>query len=232
MRLVLCDDNRILCEVLAAELAAFGHQVAAIATTAADGVRAVATHDPDVCLLDLRFHGPRDGLNAVQTICKQHSHTKVLVLSAVTDPATVTLALDAGAVGFIRKDQGVRQIADALNVVAEGGLVIDATPGIRNRKALLPREKILCELSPRETEVLHRILAGQGTAQMVGEMGITTSTLQSYVKSVLAKLGAHSRLEAAALASKLGLLATLGPGRRRFPAAEPEPGPVLDGGPP
>jgi two-component system nitrate/nitrite response regulator NarL len=232
MRLVLCDDNRILCEALAAELAAFGHQVAGIATTAADGVLAVATHDPDVCLLDLRFHGSQDGLNALQAICKQHPHTKVLVLSAVTDPATVTLALGAGAVGFVRKDQGVGQIADALDVVADGGLVIDATPRVRSRKALVPCEKPLHELSPRETEVLHRIVAGQGTAQMVGEMGITLSTLHSYVKSVLAKLGTHSRLEAAALASKLGLLATLGPGRRRFPAAEPEPGPVLDGGPP
>ena len=213
MRLVLCDDNRILCEALAAGLEAAGHQVAGIATTAADGVRAVAAHDPDVCLLDLRFHGSQDGPNAVRTISQQYPRTKVLVLSAVTDPATVTLALDAGAVGFLRKDRGVGQIADALHVAAGGGLVIDATSRVRKRPAESPRETPLCELSPRETEVLHRIVAGQDTTQMVGEMGITTSTLQSYVKSVLAKLGAHSRLEAAALASKRGLVATLGPSR-------------------
>lgn len=222
MRLVLCDDNRILCEALAAGLEACGHQVAGIATTAADGVRAVATHDPDVCLLDLRFHGPRDGLSVVRTIRKQHPRTKVLVLSAVTDPATVTLALEAGAVGYLRKDQSVGQVADALNVVADGGLVIDATPRrVPKRSAAPPREKPLPELSPRETEVLHRIVAGQDTAQMVREMGITTNTLQSYVSSVLAKLGAHSRLEAAALASKRGLLATLGLSRRFPPAGPP-----------
>jgi DNA-binding CsgD family transcriptional regulator len=62
------------------------------------------------------------------------------------------------------------------------------------------------ELTPRETEVLGRIVAGQDTAQMVREMDVTTSTLQTYVKNVLAKLGAHSRLEAAALASREGLL--------------------------
>lgn len=231
MRLVLCDDNRILCEALAADLEAFGHQVVGIATTAADGVRAVASHEPDLCLLDLRFHGSWDGLDAVQAICTQHPDTKVLVLSAVTDPATVTLVLGAGAVGFVRKDQGVGQIADALNVVADGGLVIDAKPRLRHRKAVAPLDKLLRQLSPRETEVLHRIVAGQDTTQMVHEMGITTSTLQSYVKSVLAKLGAHSRLEAAALASKLGLLATLGPGQR-MPLPGPEPGPVRGGGPP
>jgi two-component system, NarL family, nitrate/nitrite response regulator NarL len=231
MRLVLCDDNRILCEALAAGLEAAGHHVAGIATTAAEGVRAVATHDPDVCLLDLRFRESQDGPNAVRAIAKQHPRTKVLVLSAVTDPATVTLALEAGAVGFLRKDRGVGQIADALNVVADGGLVIDATSRVRRRPAEGPRERPLPELSPRETEVLHRIVAGQDTTQMIGEMGITTSTLQSYVKSVLAKLGAHSRLEAAALASRSGLVATLGHSRG-IPCAGPEPAPVLGGGPP
>jgi DNA-binding CsgD family transcriptional regulator len=57
-------------------------------------------------------------------------------------------------------------------------------------------------LTPRETEVLRRIAAGQNTATMVREMAVTTATLRTYVKNVLAKLGAHSRLEAAALASR------------------------------
>jgi DNA-binding CsgD family transcriptional regulator len=58
------------------------------------------------------------------------------------------------------------------------------------------------ELTPRETEVLRRIAAGQNTATMASEMRVTTATLRTYVKNVLAKLGAHSRLEAAALASR------------------------------
>jgi len=63
-------------------------------------------------------------------------------------------------------------------------------------------------LTPRETEVLRRITAGQNTATMALEMKVTTATLRTYVKNVLAKLGAHSRLEAAALASRRA-----GPGR-------------------
>ena len=57
-------------------------------------------------------------------------------------------------------------------------------------------------LTPRETEVLRRIAAGQNTATMVREMAVTTATLRTYVKNVLSKLGAHSRLEAANLASR------------------------------
>jgi DNA-binding CsgD family transcriptional regulator len=57
-------------------------------------------------------------------------------------------------------------------------------------------------LTPREMEVLRRIAAGQNTATMVREMKVTPATLRTYVKNVLGKLGAHSRLEAAALASR------------------------------
>ena len=55
MRLVLCDENRILCEALAAAMAARGHQVVAIASTADAGLAAVAAYQPDVILLDLCF---------------------------------------------------------------------------------------------------------------------------------------------------------------------------------
>lgn len=212
MRLVLCDDNRILCEALAAGLKARGHQVVGIATTAPDGVRAVAAHQPEVCLLDLCFYGTPDGLTAASAIRRHHPGTKVLVLSSVTESATLEEALDVGVVGFLRKDQDVSQIADALDVVGRGGLVMDAVPRwTRHRTATtpreqIPREQVPRELTPRENEVLQRIAAGQNSARMVREMQITISTLHTYVKSVLTKLGAHSRLQAAALASREGLL--------------------------
>ena len=114
-------------------------------------------------------------------------------------------------------------------MVAKGGFVIEEMPRwARNRTAAMPREQSLRELTPRETEVLQRIVAGQDTAQMVREMDIATSTLQTYVKNVLAKLGAHSRLQAAALASRKGLLGDphiLLPA----PAAEPGPRPAANG---
>lgn len=206
MRLILCDENRILREALAAGLKARGHQVVGLAATAAEGVQAVAAHNPDVCLMDLRFHGSPDGLAAARSIRKRHPRTKVLVLSAVAEPATVARALEYGVAGFLRKDQDVGHIADALDVIARGGLVIDETPRwARHRIAAIPGGPPRRELTPREAEVLQRIVSGQDTAQMVREMDIATSTVQTYVKNVLAKLGAHSRLEAASLACRESL---------------------------
>ena len=81
MRLVLCDDNRILCEALAVALEARGHQVLAIATESTAGIEEVDRHRPDACLLDLRFPEPPDGLGAAREIRDRCPETAILVLS-------------------------------------------------------------------------------------------------------------------------------------------------------
>jgi DNA-binding CsgD family transcriptional regulator len=78
-------------------------------------------------------------------------------------------------------------------------------------------------LTPREMEVLRRIAAGQNTATMVREMAVTTATLRTYVKNVLGKLGARSRLEAANLASRRIAPDPAGPDRDTAPFARLTP---------
>jgi len=226
MRLVLCDENRILCEALGAAMEARGHQVVAITTTAAGGVVAVAEHQPDVVLLDLCFPdaatsdgaapgeaapdratdadgGAAAGIGAARAIRHEHPGTAVLVLSGPVDPAAWSAALEIGVAGLLRKDQCVGAIADALDVIAAGGVVCDQrlSRQASQRPARRRRAGPVYVLTPREKEVLRRIVAGQSTGQMADEMNITTSTLRTYVKNVLSKIGAHTRLQAAALAS-------------------------------
>lgn len=209
MRLVLCDDNRILGEALAAVLTARGHEVVAVTTSVPDGVAAVSEHLPDACLLDLRFPGGQDGLAAVRIIRGECPGTAVVILSCMPDPAAVWEARRLGVVGILRKDQNVDHIAKALDVVASGGAVYDSGLSSGERTVVSRRVRPLYELTPRELEVLRRIVAGQGTGQMADEMSIATSTLRTYVKNLLIKLGTHSRLQAAALASREGLVAEL-----------------------
>ena len=121
MRLVLCDDQRLLCEALATALAERDHQVLAVTTTATAGVTAVAAHHPDVCLLDLCFPDAEDGLDAARAIAQHHPGTKVLVLSGISDPQILSEAMDIGVAGLIPKDQTLEEIANALDVIAAGG---------------------------------------------------------------------------------------------------------------
>jgi DNA-binding NarL/FixJ family response regulator len=208
MRLVLCDDNRILGEALAAALTARGHEVVAVTTSLPDGVAAVSEHLPDACLLDLGFGGGEDGRVAVPLIRQRSPGTAVVIFSGTHDPVDVREMKDLGAAGFLSKTQNVSQIARALDVIVSGGAVFDPIGGSGIRPAPRPPQMV-DELTPREKEVLRRIVAGQSTWQMAREMGITTSTLRTYVKNLLVKLGAHSRLQAAAVASREGLLAEL-----------------------
>ena len=195
MRLVLCDDNRIFCEALAVALEARGHQALAIATTADEGVAAVARHQPDACLLDFRFHEGGEGLGAARAIRDQYPDTAVLVVSGPGGQLAPLAAAQIGVAGFFGKDQELDKIAIALDTIAAGRVTSPPEP---------PEQDRLSALTPSETEVLRRIAAGQSTKTMAREMSVTTETLRTYVKNVLGKLGAHSRLEAAALASRAG----------------------------
>lgn len=215
MRLVLCDDNRLLGEALASVLEARGHQIAAITTRAADLVAAVTTHRPDACLLDLRLPDG-SGLDAARVIRRTHPDVKIVVLSCLDDPALLPDAKKIGVAGFLRKDLKADAILAALDVIGGGETAFgpEYSSQADSRTMAPAREAPLGVLTPREAQVLRRIVAGQSTRQMAREMGVATSTLRSYIKNVLTKLGAHSRLEAAAIASReAGLL------NARFPAA-------------
>jgi two-component system, NarL family, nitrate/nitrite response regulator NarL len=202
MRLVLCDDNRILCEALACVFQSRGHEVQAIATSADGGVAAVAEHRPDACLIDLRFPDG-SGLDAIRAIRRRAPDTKILVLSCLADPAVLDEAKETGIAGFLRKDQKPDFVARALEAVGAGGTAFDPRvarqPGRRTKAP--PYENPLAALTPREGEVMRRIVAGQSTRQMAREMDVAISTVRGYVKGILTKLGAHSRLQAAAIAS-------------------------------
>lgn len=206
MKLVFCDDNRLLAEALAAALRAWGHQPVAITTSAAAGVSAVAKHRPDACLLDLRFPSGADGLTAAREMRAQSPGTAVVMLSGALDPAVTWEARKIGVAGYLAKDQSVTQIAQALQVITSGGAVYGPVRPSRAPATVAQQSRPRYDLTPRETEVLRRIVAGQSTAQMSVEMDIAVSTLRTYVKNLLTKLGTHSRLQAAALASREGLL--------------------------
>jgi DNA-binding NarL/FixJ family response regulator len=226
MRLVLFDDNRNSCEALAVALEARGHQALAITTTADESVAAVARHRPDACLLDLRFRDEKDGLGAVRAIRDRCPDTAVLVVSGRSDKATTLAARRIYVTGGFGKDQELDRIAAALDVIAARRSALTSGPSAQSSPGPGPQlaGNPLSTLTPRETEVLRRIAVGQNTKKMAGEMNVTTETLRTYVKNVFGKLGAHSRLEAAALASQLippdepdgdhRLLATLTPRER------------------
>jgi two-component system, NarL family, nitrate/nitrite response regulator NarL len=212
MKILICDRQRMLAEALASALDARGYNVLAVTTAVSDALSAVGDCVPDVCLLGLPPGHQSGGLDAIRAILQRYPGTKVLVLSEVThrgalshlmSTETLPHLMRSGVLGITHQDQSVAQIAAALDAIEAGRNVLEpGTPQVPARGA-----KRLYELSPRETEILARIAGGQSTRQMSCAMNITVDTVRTYVRNVLVKLGAHSRLQLAALAARDSLLA-------------------------
>ena len=160
-----------------------------------------------------------NGMTARRLTSREWEVLELLAQGRSTVDIARRLVLSASAVrvhglaGFLGKDKKIGQIAEALDVIAAGGEVFDRPRGLPHREPARPSRHAPYALTPREKEVLRRIVAGQTTRQMSGEMGIETSTLRTYMKNLLTKLGVHTRLAAAALATREDLLGDkLGPG--------------------
>lgn len=192
----------MLAEALASALSARGYDVLAVGATVDDVLDEVGAGRPDACLLGVPPGDQLTSLEAVQAIHLRYPGTKVLGLSRLADPETLSQLVTYGISGVTYQNQSIDQIASALEAIAAGQTVLDPGPP----RDPVPHAERLSELSPREQEVLDRIIGGQSTRQMAFAMEITVGTVRTYVKNVLAKLGAHSRLQLAALASQDGLL--------------------------
>jgi two-component system, NarL family, nitrate/nitrite response regulator NarL len=214
MRLVLGDDQRLFVDALAVALAGHGLTVAAVATSPEEILAAVARYRPDVCLLGARFPNS-GGLEVVRAIGGRHPAVRVVMLCDSSDPAAVSAAIKGGAAGLIRTDQRVEDIAHALTRVWAGERIIDgdllrAMSRSFHRPACGDNGWPLGFLTSRELEVLMRMMEGECTKHLARSLEIAQSTARTHARNVLAKLGAHSRLEATAIAAKAGLPGRLG----------------------
>lgn len=203
MIVLLCDDHALLAEALGDVLTARG-DVVVLASDPAQAVEAARRHEPDVCVMDRTFPGGDLGVAAVRDVLAASPQTRVLMLTGRPDPATARAAVGAGARGFLKKDEPLDSIVDAVDQVAAGLLVVDVNvlrPDVRSaRTSLLPG------LTTREREVLERMVNGQSAQTMAADLQVSYSTVRTHVQNILVKLGVHSQLEASAYAVEHGLV--------------------------
>lgn len=203
MKVVVSDDHRVLLDSLSASLSARGHEVVASTVTPEAALEAVLAHDPDVCLLDYSYpHGTCDAV--LRRMTAVHPRTRVVVFSATTEPHVVASVLAGGASGFVSKTRSIQDICDALDRAVEGHVSVD--PALLQQAFAPPECRgplwSLRFLTEREWDVLKCLTRGMTTKQIACELGIRHATARTHVQHLLAKLGVHSRLEAAALMAK------------------------------
>jgi DNA-binding NarL/FixJ family response regulator len=209
---VVADDQPVVREGLVVLLGLLDDvEVLGAAADGDEAVELVAAHAPDVVLMDLRM--PRcDGVTATARIRAAHPSTRVVVLTTYADDADILGAMRAGALGYLTKDAGRVQIAQAVRAAAAGQSVLDPVvqqrlvaaatghPGTRPA----PQEKP-DGLTAREVEVLGLIAAGLSNRDIAKRLFVTEVTVKSHVNRLFAKTGVRDRAQAVRYAYEHGL---------------------------
>lgn len=208
IRVLVVDDHEIFSHSLARLLDAQADiEVVGTAGTVAAAVDAIAELEPDVVLMD--FHLPDgDGPQAARQIKAIRPTSEVIMLTARTDEQALVDALAAGCAGFVRKEDAIEHLLRAIVAAYEGEIVNpprDLVPLLRKLEHA-PRG-VGDGLTPREVEILTLSAAGMVNKEVALELGIRLNTVRNHVQKILGKLGAHSRLEAVAIAMREGILA-------------------------
>ncbi|HEU5421507.1 MAG TPA: response regulator transcription factor [Streptosporangiaceae bacterium] len=174
--------------------------VAGEAGDGAETVRLCADLAPDVLLLDLKLP-VLDGVGVLRELRARGSAVRSLVLTSASDETLVTLAMQAGAAGFLYKDvdpealvRAVRSVHDGHTLLAPEAAGLLAAPGRRTAVTGI------AALTGREREVLALLADGRSNREIARLLGVSEKTVKTHVSSVLAKLGAADRTQAALIA--------------------------------
>ena len=213
IRVLVVDDDALVRAGLSMLLA--GVEEIVIVGEAADGsevAHAVAEHEPDIVLMDIRMPG-MDGLAATELLRAHDDAPEVIVLTTFEVADDVLRALRAGASGFLLKDTPPADIVRAVRAVAAGepmlsptitrrliGHVTDGETHDRQRHA---REQ-LDRLTEREREVAVAVGLGKSNAEIGRELYMSVATVKSHVSRVLEKLEFNNRVQIALLAHDAG----------------------------
>jgi DNA-binding NarL/FixJ family response regulator len=214
--LLICDDHKILTDALSmvVKLDPELEMVAPPVHTAEEAVGLAEHHLPDVVLMDIVFKGGGiSGIDATRMIKEASPATKVVIMTAHDDERLLVDAVEAGASGFLSKDEAAQEVLSAAKAAADGEVLID--PGTLTRllaQVAQEREEqrdamtLLNDLTEREREILQLLAQGMRNDDIATQLFISPQTVQTHVRNILGKLRVHSKLEAVAFAVKHGAI--------------------------
>jgi DNA-binding NarL/FixJ family response regulator len=204
IRLLLVDDH----EMVRAGLRTFlelqpDMAVVGEAATAEQALAQVPALAPDIVVMDLMLPG-MSGLDAVRRLGADHPGVRVVVLTSYAGQEWVLPAVRAGVAGYLLKDVGPVELADALRAVHAGGAQLHPTVAATVMQSVAAAERD--PLTPRENEVLRLIARGLSNRLIARELALSEKTVKTHVSAVLAKLGVADRTQAALHAVRSGLV--------------------------
>jgi NarL family two-component system response regulator LiaR len=207
VRVMIVDDHAVVREGLRNFLGML--PAIELVAEAASGTEAIALAPkakPQVVLMDLMMP-EMDGIEATRRLHELHPEMKVIVLTSFADDDRLFPALRAGAVAYLLKDVGPKELAESIAAAARGEIRLhpDVTRRLVSELAGGAPKRPEDELTERERDVLRCIARGRSNKEIGQDLFISEKTVKTHVGSILDKLGLADRTQAALYAVKHGL---------------------------
>ena len=170
-----------------------------------DAMRIARQYQPDIMLLDITM--PGNGIEITKQISQHHDEIKVIILTASSDDQHLSLAVSAGAMGFLLKGIGLPELLEAIRTVHRGEayLAPEVASRLLAQKFQQERKKqaiqdAFGELNAREQEILFFMAQGMTNQEISERLQLTPSTVKTYVSRIFEKMSVHNRVQAVGLA--------------------------------
>jgi DNA-binding NarL/FixJ family response regulator len=210
IQVTILDDHQSIVDGYVFRLSGVpGIEVAATISYADELEQTLRDHPTDVLLLDVSVPTSRENLNpypilhTVPQLLQQYPELKILVISMFAERGLIRAVMDAGASGYIIKDDQatIRNLGNVIISVADGGIYFSQRAG-----ELYQKNQTGNLLSPRQLEVLSLCMAYPDikTAELAQKMGVLNSTVRNLLSGAYSRLGVQTRAAAIAKAKQLG----------------------------
>ena len=207
VRVMIVDDHAVVREGLRNFLGMVPSvRIVGEAGNGAEAVAMAETADPQVVLMDLVMP-VMDGIEATRRLHAAHPDIKVIVLTSFADDNQIFPALRAGAVAYLLKDTGPKELAETIQAAAKGEVRLHPDVARRLVSGLADGAdaKPGGDLTERELEVLRSLAKGKSNKEIGSELFISEKTVKTHVGNILAKLDLADRTQAALYAVRRGL---------------------------
>lgn len=167
-------------------------------------------HNIDVILMDIQMP-EMDGIEATEIVKKKYPHIKIIMLTVFDDEDNIFKSIQAGADGYMLKDENAGAIHEGILEILDGGAPMSSSIALKALKLL--RNPIQqkeptnnYELTSREVEVLEHLSKGLNYNEIAENLNISSGTVRKHVENTYRKLQVHNKMEAVALAQKERLI--------------------------
>ncbi len=168
-------------------------------------------HCVDVILMDIEMP-EMDGILGTELICQQYPQIKIIMLTVFDDEEKIFRAIQAGAKGYLLKDESPDKIHNSIVMTMEGGAPMSPSIAAKTLELLrnpnlanLPKVEEI-KLSPRQVEVLEQLSRGLNYQEIAENLFISPATVRKHIENIYEKLQVHNKMEAVIKAQKHRLI--------------------------